>query len=315
MKKLLILAVLITMGSLLKGQYSPQVSHFMYDHLRTNPGSAGSTDMISATGIYRNQFIGFEGAPQSYFLEVDAPFKLLGAQHGVGVTIFNDVIGNNNDISPALSYALRISVGDGSLGIGIQAGVIQSKIKSNWVTPNDDVTADQYIPSGDADGTPLNLAAGLFYRNEDIYFGASVINLNSPKISAPSESINGTAEYNLSRQYYVTAGYNMQLSNPVYEIKPAVLLKSDGVATDMDLNLTLAYNKKIWGGVSYRTGSAIIGLIGLELIENLKVGFSYDFATSALSKESSGTIEVVMSYSFKIGVEKAPQKYKSIRFL
>jgi type IX secretion system PorP/SprF family membrane protein len=162
---------------------------------------------------------------------------------------------------------------------------------------------------------PLNLSAGLFYRNEDIYFGASVTSLNSPQISAPGQTANSSAKYNLSRQYYVTAGYNMQLANPVYEIKPAVLLKSDGSATDMDINLTLVYNKKIWGGVSYRTGSAVIGLFGLELMENLKVGLSYDVATSALAKESNGSFEVLLNYSFKLGVEKAPQKYKSIRFL
>jgi type IX secretion system PorP/SprF family membrane protein len=288
----------------------------MYDHLRTNPGSAGSTDMITATGIYRNQFIDFgEGAPKSFYFEVDAPFKLLGMQHGVGVTAYNDVIGFYNNTNPAITYALRINMGDGTLGIGIQAGVMQSKINPNWVFPNGGSNTDEYIPTGDAEGMPLTLAAGLFYRKEDIYFGASVINLNNPTINSPGQNANQTATYNLSRQYYVTAGYNMQLSNPVYELKPAVLLKSDGVATDMDINLTLAYNKKFWGGVSYRTGSAIIGLVGLELIENLKVGISYDFATSALSKESSGTIEVLMSYSFKIGVEKAPQKYKSIRFL
>jgi type IX secretion system PorP/SprF family membrane protein len=318
MKKELLLAVLVIMGTALKAQYSPQVSYFMYDHLRTNPGSAGSNDMICATGMYRSQFDGFEGAPKTPYLEVEAPFKLLGTLHGVGFSAYNDVWGNNNDINFSLSYAYRISVGDGTLGIGLQGGGIQSKITPNWRYPGGDQpggASDQYIPGGDADGMTFIMAAGLFYRTEDIYFGASVINLNNPKVKSTSQSGTTTSEYNLARQFYVTAGYSMQLTNPAYEIKPAVLLKSDFVATDMDLNLTLMYNKKIWGGVSYRTGEAIIGMVGLELMENLKVGYAYDFATSAITKYSSGSHEVLINYCFKIGVEKAPQKYKSIRFL
>jgi type IX secretion system PorP/SprF family membrane protein len=316
MKKELLLAVLITLAAAVKSQYSPQVSYFMYDHLRTNPGSAGSNDMICATGMYRWQFLNFPNAPTTYFLEVEGPFKLLGLQHGVGFTAYGDSWGFNTNINFNLSYALRFNVGDGTLGIGIQAGGLESKLTPDWKYPGGDQQAgasDTYIPQGNADHLSLNMAAGLFYRTEDIYFGASVINLNNPVVTSTSQTNNTEAKYNLPRQYYVTAGYSMQLANPAYEIKPAVLLKSDGVATDMDLNLTVMYNKKIWGGVSYRTSEAIVGMVGFEFMENLKVGYAYDFSTSALSKY--GSHEILLNYCFKIGVEKAPQKYKSIRFL
>jgi len=318
MKKGLLLAVLVTLGAIMKAQYSPQVSYFMYDQLRTNPGSAGSNDMINATGIVRSQFLNFPGAPKDFFMEFEAPFKLLGLQHGAGFTIYNDSWGFNKNTNFNLTYALRISVGDGTLGIGVQAGGLESKLTPDWHPPGGDSQksiGDAGIPLGDANGLTFNMGAGLFYRTEDIYFGASVINLNNPKVKTSGQSGGSEASYNLPKQYYITAGYSMQLANPAYEVKPAVLLKSDGVTTDLDLNLTVMYNKKIWGGVSYRTGEAIIGMVGLELIENLKVGYAYDFATSSMTKYSSGSHEILLNYSFKIGVEKAPQKYKSIRFL
>jgi type IX secretion system PorP/SprF family membrane protein len=318
MKKELLLAVLVAFGAAVKSQNAPQVSYFMYDHLRTNPGSAGSNDMICANLIGRLQFSGFPGAPTGAFAEMDMPFKILGIQQGAGITVYNDAIGFNNVTNFNLSYAYRISVGDGTLGIGIQAGGLESKLSPTWRYPGGDTqgtATNSGVPEGDADGLTLNMSFGLFYRTEDIYFGASVINLNNPEVISTSQSNSGGAKYNLPRQFYVTAGYSMQLANPAYEIKPAVLLKSDGVATDMDLNLTLMYNKKFWGGVSYRTGEAVVGMVGIELMENLKVGYAYDFATSVLSKYSSGSHEVILNYCFKIGVEKAPQKYKSIRFL
>jgi hypothetical protein len=107
----------------------------------------------------------------------------------------------------------------------------------------------------------------------------------------------------------------MQLPNPAWEIKPAVLLNSDARSTYLDLNLTCAYNKKIWAGVSYRSGTAIVGMLGLEIYEGLKVGFSYDVQTTAVVNQSQGSYEILLNYSFKIDTEKEPQKYKSIRFL
>ncbi len=318
MKKLLISAVVIVMCLEAMSQYLPQVSHFMYDDVRTNPGSVGSLDMISINGIYRNQMAGFPGRPENYFLNADAPFSLLGLKHGVGIAINNDKLGLNSDITFGIDYALRLNIGDGSLGIGINCGFIQSTISFNeFVTMHmQPPTADAYIPSAEnPDKMAIALGAGLFYRTEEIYFGISALNLNNPEVSVTPESGNVAATYNLNRQYYVTSGYNMQLSNPAWELKPAVLLKSDGVVTDLDLNMTCLYNKKIWGGVTYRTGEAVVGMFGLEIMEGFKLGISYDMQTTALATESAGGFEIMVNYSFKIGVEKAPQKYKSIRFL
>ena len=295
----------------LNGQYLPQVTHFMYDQIRTNPGSAGSLDMINASIIYRNQWTGFPGAPSTPIVEAEAPFKLFGVQHGVGINLYNDMLGFNSLIDFQLNYAYRITLGNGTLGIGIKGGFEQNTLKPDW-HPSE-ANSDPNIPQSSPDKMTFTLGAGIFYRTDDIYFGASALNINSPQVSTYSQI--GTARYNLDRQFYVTAGYTMQLTNPAYEIIPSVLLKSDIVSTDADINLTLMYNKKIWGGVTYRTGEAVAGMIGMELIEGLKIGYAYDFATSAIQKESRGGHEVFINYSVKLGVEKAPEKYKSIRFL
>ena len=314
MKKLLTSFILIIITCGIYAQQIPHVSHFMYDNLRINPGSAGSMDMVCITGIYRNQMVGFPGKPENFFFNAETPFNLFGAKHGVGISIYRDAIGFNSDIELQLGYAFRFNIGDGTLGIGINGAMIDKTLNNAEWTPTD-ANQDQYIPNGDAEMT-FTFGAGLFYRREDIYFGVSVLNINSPEVvTPPSGGNNNESKYNLNRHYYVTTGYNMQLSNPAWEIKPAVLLRSDGIATDMDFNLTVAYNKKFWGGVSYRTGGALIGMAGFQLFEGLKIGYSYDFSISSLTKHEQGSHEILLNYCFKIGVEKAPQKYKSIRYL
>jgi type IX secretion system PorP/SprF family membrane protein len=316
MKKILISAVVIITSYGALAQYLPQVSYFMHDDLRTNPGSAGSMDMVCVNAILRNQMVGFVGNPENFFLNAEAPFSLFGTKHGVGISIYRDVIGFNSDINMKLSYAFRFNIGDGTLGIGIDGGFIDNTLNADeWMTTDGPPADDSYIPSDSPDGMTFTLGAGIFYRTEDIYFGVAAQNLNKPEVITLSTNGTSDAKYNLRTQYYVTAGYNMQLSNPAWELKPAVLLKSDIVVTDVDLNLTCTYNKKIWGGVSYRTGAAVVGMFGLSIMEGLKLGVAYDFQTSALMDDTPGTFEVMLNYCFKIGVEKAPQKYKSIRFL
>jgi len=286
----------------------------MYDNLRINPGSAGSMDLICVNGIFRRQMVGFPGNPVSEFFNLEAPFKIANTKHGVGFSMYHDALGFNTEINLQLAYAFQISIRDGTLGIGVNGTLYDKTVNPTWKT-TDDAGTDQFLPNGKAKNT-FSVGAGIFYRRDDIYFGASVLNINTPEVvTTTNEGNNNGGNYNLSMHYYVTTGYNMQLTNPAWELKPAVLLKSDGVATDMDFNLTVAYNKKFWGGVSYRTGGVLVGMIGLQLFEGFKVGYSYDFATTSLMKYQQGSHEVMLSYCFKVGVDKAPQKYKSIRYL
>jgi type IX secretion system PorP/SprF family membrane protein len=119
----------------------------------------------------------------------------------------------------------------------------------------------------------------------------------------------------LVRHYYLTAGYTLQMSNPAIELLPSMMLQSDLSSTKIDLNATVMYNKKFWAGVSYRVGAAVVGMIGIDILNGVKIGYSYDFDTSALDNFSKGSHEVMVGYNFTLGVEKTPQKYKSIRFL
>ena len=75
------------------------------------------------------------------------------------------------------------------------------------------------------------------------------------------------------------------------------------------------YNKKFWAGVSYRVGAAVVGMIGIDILNGVKIGYSYDFDTSALISYPKGSHEIMVGYDFTLGIEKTPQKYKSIRYL
>ncbi len=320
MKKWLILFGALLLAAQTYTQQYLQVSQYMNNNLMTNSGSAGSKDMICAGAIYRQQMVGFPGAPINLIFNLEVPFKLLGASHGVGLSIYRDEIGFYKDNDLKLSYAYRFNVGEGSLGIGVGFDVLNRVLEpeGEWVPPFGADPADYDDLPGQTQ-TPIftySISGGLFYRTEDFYIGASAVNIteNLTDIEYETEGNTSFAD-KINRHYFVTAGYNMPMANPAYEILPSVFVKSDGRTTSLDITGILAYNKKFWGGVSYRPGAAIIGILGIDVMDGIKIGYSYDFATTSITKYSQGSHEFSINYCFKIGVDKSPQKYKSIRFL
>jgi type IX secretion system PorP/SprF family membrane protein len=90
---------------------------------------------------------------------------------------------------------------------------------------------------------------------------------------------------------------------------------SDGKVAQFNITSLVRYNKKVWGGVSYRAGDAFIGIVGFELYNGLKIGYSYDFTLSDMRKNSTGSHEFMVNYCFDMNLGKSPMRYKSIRFL
>ena len=119
----------------------------------------------------------------------------------------------------------------------------------------------------------------------------------------------------LFHHYYAVAGYRLQLSDPLFEILPSAIIKSDGRTNSFDVSALVRYNKKFWGGVSFRAGDAFAGIIGFELFNGIRIGYSYDFNTSSIGNYSKGSHEFTLGYCFTLSLDKAPQKYRSIRFL
>ncbi len=306
-----------------KGQQDPKISQFMYNHTTINPGSAGNNDMICVNALTRQQWVGFDGAPEDVSISVNAPFSLLGADHGVGLSIYRDTWGNYSNIDLRLSYAYRIQVRDGKLGIGIGGGVFNSELETNNWLSTDELNnsgvggEDMAIPRGDQNVFAFDMNAGLFYRSEYLYLGLSATNILESEIRYPNETSSGNNDTfeKKARHYYLTASYNVQLNNPSFEIIPSVLVQSDAKVTEFDLNAIVRYNKKFWGGVTYRPANAIVGMVGIEIFNGLKVGYAYDFATTKLTQYNQGSHEIVLNYCFRIGVEKSPKQYKSIRYL
>ena len=72
MKKTILFLSFLLIATLVFSQQDPQFSQNMFNKLANNPGYAGSNQAICATALHRSQWMGFEGAPTTLNLSVDA---------------------------------------------------------------------------------------------------------------------------------------------------------------------------------------------------------------------------------------------------
>lgn len=305
--------VFLLMQAIVLGQQLPQSSFITYDHMNINPGYAGTQDGVCVNVLARNQWMGFEGSPTTQKFDIHTPFKLFGLEHGVGLSLFNDKIGFANDINSAISYAFLKGIGAGKLGVGVGVGFNNQTLKAQWSPPQQGL--DVIIPSTSSKETPsFTLNIGAFYKTTNVFLGLSLMNLNAGDISYKDNT--GTVKYSyLVRHYTITGGYNYQLTNPLYEIEPSVLITTTGSSTRVSINGKLRYRGKFWGGVGYRSTDAVTTFVGAEFLEGLNFGIAYDITTSKIARFDDGSVELFVRYVFKVGVEKDHSNYKSIRFL
>jgi len=291
-------------------QQDPQFSQVMFNQSTINPGAAGSSDMILASLINRIQWVGFDGAPRTSALNVNAAISPFGFKSGVGLNIISDNPAFNKDLGLNLSYAARLKAGKGMLGVGLSGGFISKNIDPKWNYP--DASKDAAVPEGKESSTNLDLGLGLYYNTENMYFGLSVAHLNGTKMN----SAKNPAHY--KRQFYLTGGYILNMPNPSWQFNPSVCAVSDLFLSQISLSANVKYNKKFWGGVSYRMGrlgDALTGMLGIELFNGLKIGYAYEFSMREISNYNDGSHEFMLGYSFTLKKERPPQQYKSIRFL
>lgn len=237
---------------------------------------------------------------------VDSPVRLLGTQGGAGLTIINDNIGFETNFTAKAAYSQHLQVGSGELSIGVDAGLYNKMINGDWQFPDQ----TEAIFAGKTRKMVFDLGAGLYYN-----VGGLTLALSSMHLANPTLDFSEDGETYLARHFYFVGSYNISIPNTLFDVTPSVILMSDGNTMQADININFLYNKKAWGGVTYRNGDAITVLAGLTIMNDVKVGVAYELGISKLRKTNSGSFELMLGYSFMPERSKPAQKVKSVRFL
>lgn len=316
MKKIISFLYLLLLTKLAAlGQIDPQFTNNMHYKLGVNPGYAGAENAINGLLLNRYQWEGMKGAPKTLVFSADAAINAFGAPGGIGLNIISDQLGFAKNILLNANYAYKAELGFGTLGIGVSLGLYNQSVNGEWVVPEDNLGiytqpgSDPGIPQGEVSQMAFDIGSGLYLTSNNYYLGLSATHINE----APIEYDETSRAY-LTRHYYLMGGYNIKLGDPLFELRPSFLFKTDVAGWQLDLNTNIVFDDRFWGGISYRIDDALALLMGLELANGLKAGYSFDLVTSAIGYYGFASHELFISYSLNLERNRN-QKYKSIRFL
>lgn len=311
MKKIITSVILAIGGFQAFAQQDPQFSQQMFTRLSTNAGFAGASEYLCATVMNRQQWVGFDGAPKSTLVTIDAPIKIGEHTIGVGATIIADKLGFESTFSGKLAAAYRKNIGPGNLGIGLDFGILNKAVGGNFISIQQ---GDNLIPQASVSDKAMELGFGLHYHIPGkLYAGISGVHLLAPKLEGTN------LQYLMARHWYVTAGYEYAI-NEMLTVRPNFLFKTDGASSQLDVNANVLYNNMVWAGLSFRLQDAIVPMLGYQGTlangkGNYRIGYAYDLTISNIKQYSSGTHEIMLGFCYNITPPKKITRYKNPRFL
>ncbi|WP_423149543.1 PorP/SprF family type IX secretion system membrane protein [Rubrolithibacter danxiaensis] len=294
-KIFVIIQLLICMGTCVFAQQDPMYSQYMFNTLAVNPAYAGSRNVLSATALYRSQWVGMEGAPQTQTLSFDT--SLPDKNVGLGVQVFNDKIGITKTTGAFASYAYRIRMETSTLAFGLQAGI--SNYRADYTSvPLNESTPDVAF-SQNVNAFLPNFGAGVYFNSDKFYVGLSAPHILNNRLNNGSETIqtNGL----VARQYlhlFLMTGYVFDMGENV-KLKPSVLVKGvQGAPVQVDANANLWINDVISVGASYRHKSDMSAMFEMQVTPQIRLGYSYDRSITRLVNYNSGSHEIMLRYEF-----------------
>ncbi len=293
----LVLVCVFTMVSL-QAQQDAQYTQYMYNTMSVNPGYAGSRGQLSAAALYRSQWVGLDGAPKTFTLNLHSPIR--ESNLGYGISIVNDNIGDGTvtetNFEAALSYTIRVST-EGKLSFGLKAGAHLLNLDFNKLRNFD---AEPVSTDNIENKFSPNFGLGIYYHDQTFYAGLSAPNLLQTEYFDNGQQDANSVQF-LSKErinFYFITGVVLDLNGNL-KFKPAILTKMVGGAPlQVDLSASFLFNDKFSFGAAYRLDAAVSGMFGFQISEQLMLGLAYDRETTALggTQFNDGSFEVFLRY-------------------
>lgn len=293
-KGLLLTIILLGMLTSVSAQQDAQYTQYMYNTVSVNPAYAGSRGHLSIAALYRNQWLGLDGAPETQTLNVHTPVGYRGV--GLGLSIVNDKIGPTSETNFDVDFSYTIYTSrEGRLSFGLKASANMLDIRYSEL---DEFEVDPQLQSQQDIQNKFspNIGAGVYYHTDKFYAGISVPRILETEHFQSSSVSTAVEQMNL----YLITGYVWDL-NPVLKFKPTLLTKMvQGAPLQVDLSANFMFNEKFIAGAAYRWDAAFSGLFGFMISDQIMVGLAYDREITDLgaTRFNDGSFEVILRYDF-----------------
>jgi len=291
------------------GQQDPQFTQYMYNMSIINPAYATAEEgILNLGGLYRTQWVGLEGAPQtgSFFAHTPINEKI-----ELGISFTNDDIGDivkENNIFVDFAYVLPVGI-ESKISFGVKGGVTLFDTNfNNFVLQSGNTSTDAAFSENINKAFP-NLGIGAFFFTDNYYLGLSTPNVLSTKHIENESGIVATGIQNV--HYFFTGGYVFDINRDL-KFKPAFMARSVREAPlAIDVTANVLIKERLEAGLGYRLGDAVSALVNFKLTPQLRIGYAYDYTTTNLGNFNSGSHEIFILFDVDLfgfnGYDRSPR--------
>lgn len=276
------------------------------------PGLSGAHDYTDLRVGYRQQWVGFEGAPTTAFIGAHGvikrkqnpneynsvrasnlnPYTRRPIKVGFGTYLFVDEFGVYKRTSATGNVAIHVLINkEAYLSFGVSAGLDNMNIDLSKVfvlDPDNDLVYQAFVEDG-PNNTTFKLNAGLAFYTPQYYLSYAAFPLINKRFKVGEYTNN-----DVIIQHNIIAGWRFDAS-PSLEISPNTFIRySNGNPFLFDAGVRVKYNRSLFAGISYRNDNSMIPMVGFLLKGKYRVWYSYEHKFSDYSRFNSDTHEVVL---------------------
>ncbi|HQV37768.1 MAG: type IX secretion system membrane protein PorP/SprF [Flavobacteriales bacterium] len=273
-------------------QQTAQYTQNVFNMFAINPAVAGSKDCIDVRLGYRQQWVGFPGAPVTGWATVAGTIKskrrsFHANRHGIGTFVEADHTGPLGYTSFQLAYAYHIQMKqDFYMSLGFFAGLRQEKLSLGDVFADDN--SDPALANNGSVFVYPDVTPGIWFYGKSTWAGLSVQQALGNKVKGIG------VETRLTRNYIASLGHRFRLNKNFSAVPSGLFKLSPGSPLAMDINVMMEYRRKLGLGVTYRNQDAVAFMIKLPFLKFFTLGYSYDITTSRLRVGGANTHELIL---------------------
>jgi type IX secretion system PorP/SprF family membrane protein len=284
---------------LANAQQQTVYTNYLLNQYLYNPAYAGVEEGTKFNAGFRNQWLGFDGAPKTLMLTGYGNLKKK-PKMAIGGIVTTERIGllQRTAFYGTYSYHLKINK-KAAINFGLGVGGIQHKVRVYDARPYD--KDDSYLSSDVLRAFAFDANAGFYFYTKNFFLGFSDQQMPNAKILWANSIGRNT------NHFYAYTGYNFSLDKKrEWIIQPSLLVRTNSPAPyQWELHTRVIYNEMIWAGLSYRHKSSACAMLGCNLDKRYTFGYSYDYTLTDLSNYSSGSHEIMLAYLIPLKKKKS----------
>lgn len=282
----------------LVAQQTPLYAQYYLNPYLYNPAMAGAKAEPGAYFLYRKQWAGIDGAPETQVFTLDG--KLDKHPVGLGLTFFNDVTNIIGRTGGALTGAYQVQLAsEHTLRFGLSLSASRNRIFFDRINAED--LSDPNLLNVVDQKTAFESNAGLVYNYQNLHIAFAAEQLFQNSLLYRNEALFRTLNYTLVRHYYTSLYYILKVA-PELELQPMLMIRTvQGLRSQLDFNTVLNWKKTVWANVNYRHGIGAGFSLGWALDKQFVFGYAYEFPTTDLNILGNATHEFVLGLRLNRG--------------